>query len=160
TIHILHIYKDYYPVLGGIENHLRDLSEALVAHGHRVTVLVTSLDSRTLIEHPQPGLTVIKAARALHLASTPISPHHPRQAGRLHAALVHLPSPHPPGDRAYLALPGRPPLVITYHSDIVRQRSLLRAYGPLLAWTLRRAVRIIATSPNYLISSAFLRRHA
>jgi len=159
-MHILHIYKDYYPVLGGIENHVRDLSEALVAHGHRVTVLVTSLDRRTLIEHPQPGLTVIKAARALHLASTPISPEQLRQAGRLHADLVHLHFPYPPGDLAYLALPERPPLVITYHSDIVRQRSLLRAYRPLLLWTLRRAVRIIATSPNYLISSAFLRRHA
>jgi rhamnosyl/mannosyltransferase len=68
--------------------------------------------------------------------------------------------PYPPGDLAYLALPGRPPLVITYHSDIVRQQALLRAYGPLLAWTLRHASRIIATSPNYVVSSAWLRRHA
>jgi glycosyltransferase involved in cell wall biosynthesis len=159
-MHILQIYKDYYPVLGGIENHVRDLSEALAAHGHRVTVLTTSLDRQTLIEHPRPGLTVIKAARALHLASTPISPEQLRQASRLHADLVHLHFPYPPGDLAYLALPERPPLVITYHSDIVRQRALLRAYRPLLAWTLRRAARIIATSPNYLVSSVFLRRHA
>ncbi len=159
-MHILQIYKDYYPVLGGIENHVRDLSEALVAHGHRVTVLATSLDRRTLVEHPQPGLTVIKAARALHLASTPISLEQLRQARRLRADLVHLHFPYPPGDLAYLAAPGRPPLVITYHSDIVRQQALLRAYRPLLAWTLRRATRIIATSPNYLVSSPFLRRHA
>ena len=25
---ILHLYKDYYPVLGGIENHVRALAEA------------------------------------------------------------------------------------------------------------------------------------
>jgi rhamnosyl/mannosyltransferase len=159
-MHILQIYKDYYPVLGGIENHVRDLSEALVNRGHRVTVLVTSLDRRTLIEHPQPGLTIIKAARALHLASTPISPEQLRQARRLRPDLVHLHFPYPPGDLAYLAVPGRPPLVITYHSDIVRQQTLLRAYRPLLAWTLRRAARIIATSPNYMASSPFLRRHA
>ena len=72
-MHILQIYKDYFPVLGGIENHVRDLSEALAARGHRVTVLVTSLDRRTTTEQPQPGLTVIKAARSLHLASTPLS---------------------------------------------------------------------------------------
>jgi rhamnosyl/mannosyltransferase len=159
-MHILQIYKDYYPVLGGIENHVRELSEALVARGHQVTVLVTSLDRRTLIEHPQPGLTVIKAARALHLASTPISPEQLRYARRVRADLAHLHFPYPPGDLAYLAAPGRPPLVITYHSDIVRQQTLLLAYRPLLEWTLRRAARIIATSPNYLVSSRFLRRHA
>src|SRR6478735_7391130 len=108
-MHILQIYKDYFPVLGGIENHVRDLSGALTARGHRVTVLVTSLDRHTSIEQP---------------------------------------------------LPGRPPLVVTYHSDIVRQRALLHAYRPLLGLTLRRAARILPTSPNYLVSSPFLRRHA
>jgi rhamnosyl/mannosyltransferase len=159
-MHILQIYKDYYPVLGGIENHVRDLSEALAARGHRVTVLATSLEPRTLIERPQPGLTVIKAARALHLASTPLSFEQLRWARRLRPDIAHLHFPYPPGDLAYLALPARPPLVITYHSDIVRQQTLLRAYTPLLKWTLRRAVRIIATSPNYVVSSPWLRRHA
>ena len=159
-MHILQIYKDYYPVLGGIENHVRDLSEALAALGHRVTVLTTSLDQHTHIERPCTGLMVIKAARAAHLASTPISFEQLRWARRLRADVAHLHFPYPPGDLAYLALRARPPLVITYHSDIVRQQMLLRAYGPLLKRTLRRAARIIATSPNYVISSRWLRRHA
>jgi glycosyltransferase involved in cell wall biosynthesis len=159
-MHILQIYKDYYPVLGGIENHVRDLSEALAARGHHVTVLVTNLEQRTLIERPQPNLTVIKAARAAHLASTPLSFEQLRWARRLRADVAHLHFPYPPGDLAYLALPERPPLVITYHSDIVRQQTLLRVYGPLLEWTLRHATRIIATSPNYVVSSTWLRRHA
>jgi rhamnosyl/mannosyltransferase len=103
---------------------------------------------------------VVKAARALHLASTPLSLEMLRQARRLRADVVHLHFPYPPADLAYLAMPRRPPLVITYHSDIVRQRALLRAYRPLLGWSLRRAARIIATSPNYIASSPFLRRHA
>ena len=74
--------------------------------------------------------------------------------------MAHLHFPYPPGDLAYLALPARPPLIITYHSDIVRQQLLLRAYGPLLKRTLRRAARIIATSPNYVASSSWLRRYA
>lgn len=159
-MHILQIYKDYFPVLGGIENHLRDLSEALVARGHKVTVLVTSLDRQTVTEQPRPGLTVIKAARALHLASTPLSLAMLRIARGLHPDLVHLHFPYPPGDLAAMAVPGRPPLVVTYHSDIVRQRALLRAYRPLMELTLRRAARILPTSPNYLVSSPFLRRHA
>jgi len=35
---ILHIYKDYYPVLGGIENHIKVLAEAQVAAGHQTLV--------------------------------------------------------------------------------------------------------------------------
>jgi rhamnosyl/mannosyltransferase len=103
---------------------------------------------------------VIKAARALQLASTPLSLDMLRLAGRLRGDVVHLHFPYPPGDLAALLLPGHPPLVVTYHSDIVRQRALLRLYGPLLGLTLRRAARIIATSPNYVVSSPFLRRYA
>jgi rhamnosyl/mannosyltransferase len=159
-MHILQLYKDYFPVLGGIENHVRDLSEALAARGHRVTVLVTSLNRRTTIEQPQPGLTVIKAARSLHLASTPLSLAMLQIARSLRSDLVHLHFPYPPGDLAAMALPNRPPLVVTYHSDIVRQRVLLQAYRPLLELTLSRAARILPTSPNYLVSSLLLRRHA
>jgi rhamnosyl/mannosyltransferase len=159
-MHILQIYKDYFPVLGGIENHVRDLSEALAARGHHVTVLVTSLDRRTTIEQPQPRLTVIKAARSMHLASTPLSLAMLKIARSLRPDLVHLHFPYPPGDLAALALPSGTPLVVTYHSDIVRQRALLQAYRPLLELTLRRAARILPTSPNYLVSSPFLRRHA
>src|SRR4029450_1295125 len=97
-MHILHIYKDYFPVLGGIENHVRDLGEALAARGHRVTVLVTSLDRQTGPEQPRPRLTVIKAARALQLASTPLSLAMPRIARGLRPDVVHLHFPYPPGD--------------------------------------------------------------
>ena len=139
---------------------LRDLSEALAARGHRITVLVTSLDRHTTIEQPQPRLTVIRAARSLHLASTPLSLAMLRIARSQRPDLVHLHFPYPPGDLATMALPKRTPLVVTYHSDIVRQRALLQAYRPLLELTLRRAARILPTSPNYLVSSPFLRRHA
>jgi len=48
---ILHIYKDYYPVLGGIENHLRVLAEGLAARGHEVTVLVANPGWRTITQN-------------------------------------------------------------------------------------------------------------
>jgi len=158
-MHILQLYKDYYPVLGGIENHVRDVSEGLVARGHRVTVLVTNLANRTVVEQPHPGLTVIKAARTLHLASTPLSLAMARLAGQVHPDLVHLHFPYPPGDLIYRRVPTRPPLVVTYHSDIVRQQILLRMYRPLMELTLRHAARILPTSPNYMAASPFLRCH-
>lgn len=159
TRHFLQIYKDYFPVLGGIENHVRDLSEALVGRGHRVTVLTTSLDHRTTVETPRPGFVVIKAARLFHAASTPISIAAPLLARHLRADIAHVHMPYPPGDLLARLVRGRPPLVITYHSDIVRQQGLLRLYRPLLERTLSQAAVIMATSPQYVQSSPFLRRH-
>lgn len=49
SLNILHLYKDYYPVLGGMENHIKWLAEAQAAAGHQVAVLVTSLDRRTSV---------------------------------------------------------------------------------------------------------------
>ncbi len=159
-MHIVHIYKDYYPVLGGIENHLRVLAEGLAARGHRVTVLVSNTGSRDVITR-MGDLTVIKAGRMSQLASTPLSPRMLLHARRLtDVDLVHLHVPYPPGDLAALAIPGRPPLAVYYHSDVVRQKTLLRFYRPLLEHTLDRATRIIASSPAYITSSPWLRLRA
>ncbi|HYN88208.1 MAG TPA: glycosyltransferase, partial [Ardenticatenaceae bacterium] len=69
---ILHLYKDYFPVLGGIENHIKLLAEGQAARGHDVTVLVTSAGRRT--ERLEiNGVHVVKAARVATVASTPLS---------------------------------------------------------------------------------------
>ena len=159
-MHILQIYKDYFPVLGGIENHVRELSAALAERGHRVTVLVTSRDHATSIAQPHANMTVIRAARTFYAASTPFSAAMFAHAWHLRPDLVHLHVPYPPGDIVARCVPGHPPLIVTYHSDIVRQKNLLRAYRPLLEATLEHATTIIATSPNYIVSSPFLQKHA
>lgn len=158
-LRILHIYKDYDPVVGGIENHLKVLAEGLVQAGHAVTVLATNTARATVAEE-RNGVRVVKAGRTLHIASTPLSTALLGLARREQCDIVHLHMPYPPGDLALRAVPGDPALVVTYHSDIVRQRKLLRLYSPLLRATLRRADRIIATSDPYIQSSPFLRRHA
>lgn len=135
------------------------LAEGLAARGVDVTVLVTNTARSTRIER-RANLRIVRAGRALHLASTPLSWRMISQAARLRADLVHLHMPYPPGDLVARALPGNPPLIVTYHSDIVRQRRLLQIYRPLLHATLRRARAIIATSAPYVTSSPFLRRYA
>src|SRR5581483_9882445 len=52
----------------------------------------------------------------------------------------------------------RLPAIVTYHSDIVRQRLLLHLYRPLMYRMLTRSYCIIATSPNYLATSAELQK--
>ncbi|MGQ9567569.1 MAG: glycosyltransferase [Anaerolineae bacterium] len=156
---ILHVYKDYYPVLGGIENHIRLLAEGQAARGHQVAVLVTSLTPRTTVED-RGGVRVIKAGRAVALSSTPVSLSFPIYLARLRPDITHLHFPYPLGEMAHLLLGRGRPTVLTYHSDVVRQRGWLRLYRPLLRRVLRRADRIIATSPHYVASSPYLQEVA
>ena len=153
---ILHLYKDYIPVLGGIENHIRVLAEGQARRGHDVTVLAANRGWQTSIE-TVGGVRVVLAPRLGTIASTPICPSLPRWLSRLEADVTHLHFPHPPGEVAHLLVGRAAGMVITYHADIVRQRHLLPLYEPLLRRVLGRANRILATSPAYIESSRFLR---
>jgi rhamnosyl/mannosyltransferase len=154
-VKILHVYKDYYPVLGGIENHIRALAEAQAQHGHQVTVLVTNA-GRQSSKATINGVRVIKAGRLATLASTPLSLALPLALRREQPDIAHLHFPYPLGDLAQAVVGRSRRMVITYHSDVVRQRTLLRFYAPLLRRTLDRADAIIATSPRYVETSPFL----
>jgi glycosyltransferase involved in cell wall biosynthesis len=154
-LRILHIYKDYYPVLGGMENHIGLLARGTAARGLEPTVLVTSPTHRTEIVE-MDGVKVIKAGRLATVASTPISPALFSWVRRLEADITHLHFPYPWGELAHLLFGRSRKTVITYQSDVIRQRNLLKLYSPFLRRVLTRADRIIATSPNYIRSSPYL----
>jgi glycosyltransferase involved in cell wall biosynthesis len=156
---ILHVYKDYYPVLGGIENHVRTLAEAQAARGHTVSVLVTSRDRRTHVEY-RNGVRVIFAARLAMVASTPLSIALLSALARERPDIAHLHFPYPLGDVAQFFFGRACRTVITYHSDIVRQKVLLRFYAPFLRRSLARADCLLATSPRYVETSPFLAPYA
>ena len=154
---ILHIYKDYYPVLGGIENHVRVLAEAGVQRGHAVTVLVTSRKRQTQREELN-GVEVIKTSRWINVSSAPISPAmfwEARKLGRA-ADIIHLHFPYPLGELARLFSGTHAKTIITYHSDIVRQKTLRTVYQPFLWRVLRQADRLVATSGRYVDTSPYL----
>ena len=154
---ILHLYKDYFPVEGGIENHIKMLAEAQAKRGHAVTVLVHSLDARTHIENMN-GVRVIFAARLATISSTPLGVTMPRLLANEHPDIAHLHFPYPWGELSYDFFGHARRTVITYHSDIVRQKFLRVLYAPLLPLVFNRVNRIIATSPNYIASSPVLAR--
>ena len=156
---ILHLYKDYFPVLGGIENHLRDLARMQVRRGHDVTVLVTGPAPRTVEEDDQ-GVRVIKVPRFAVVASTPLSFAFYDQVRRLAADVTHVHMPYPVGETAqrFLGRTGR--VVLSYHSDVVKQRGLLALYAPILRHVMARADVIIASTEPYVRSSPFLRDFA
>ncbi len=180
---ILHVYKDYYPVLGGIENHIRTLAEGLATRGHEVSVLVCHTGKQTEVEMMN-GVRVIRAARARTVASTPLSAELPRLLAQERPDVTHLHFPYPFGEVSHWLLRYLPswervarfsravpapatvavtnrshaPTIITYHSDVVRQKVIGTLYRPVMRWGLRQAKAILATSPNYVVSSPELVR--
>ncbi len=160
-MHVLYLYKDYYPVLGGIENHIRQLAEGLRIYGVETQVLVTNTANHTAQETIE-GVPVLKTARQLNISSAPVSlPFFPA-VRRLEKAvdIAHLHMPYPPGELAQLLCGRSPRLVATYHSDIVRQRVLGALYRPFLWQVLRRVDLIAVSNPIYIQDSSFLRVHA
>lgn len=153
---ILHVYKDYYPILGGIENHVKTLAEAQARLGHRVTVLVTN-PARLAGEETRNGVRVIRAHRLATVVSTPLSVALPLLLRRQRPDITHLHFPYPIGEMSQLLLGNGRPYVITYHSDVVKQQRILRFYNPLLRRVLRNADRILPTSERYIESSPYLR---
>ncbi len=154
---ILHLYKDYHPVLGGIENHLRWLAEAQAVRGHDVTVLVTNPAGMKTTVREENGVRVVRAARLATVASTPLSLALPLLLRKERPDIVHLQFPYPVGETSQWLLRRGRATVISYQSDVVRQAAILRFYNPILKRVLRQADRILASSPNYIQSSPWLR---
>ena len=154
---ILHVYKDYPPVLGGIELHLRLLAEAQARRGHRVTVLVTARGWRTE-RAEENGVRVIRAGRLATWASTPLSLALVLELRRRMPDVTHLHAPHPPGEVAQLLFGRSRATVMTWHSDVVRQRRLGRLYRPLQRRVLDRIDLVLPTSTRYRESSPVLSR--
>lgn len=152
---VLHVGKFYPPHPGGMETHLQSLCEELRKHID-VEALVSSDERRTAAELIN-DVKVTRAGTLFNLAAAPVCPDLSRLVRQSSAPIVHIHFPHPTAILAYLASGHKGRLIFTYHSDIVRQKMLSRAFAPVLKHALNRADAIIVSSPNYIESSPVLR---
>lgn len=153
---VLLVNKLYYPVIGGVECHVRDLARHLPSDIER-KVLVCSEDNRRKVELID-GVEVVKAKSFGIFRSSPVPYRFTQELKSFvnWADIYHFHFPFPPGEFSFLFSKISKPLVVTYHSDIVRQKFLLKLYEPFLLRFLKRADVIIATSPAYVRSSPYL----
>jgi rhamnosyl/mannosyltransferase len=156
-LRVLHVGKFYPPHAGGMESHLELLCR-LTQGEVDLSVVVSADDARTVRE-VRGGVPVTRLGTRLTLASASFNPGLAREIRRADADVVHFHHPNPPAVLGYLAARPRGRLVVTYHSDIVRQRVLGPLFAPILHRFLRRADAIVASSPDYAAASPVLRRH-
>lgn len=159
-IKVLQVNKLYSPMIGGVEKVVKDIAEGLQ---DRVDVEVLACQARGRGRREViNGIEVTRTCSLGILFSMPISPTFPfhlRRKSR-EADILHYHVPFPLGDFTHLLVGDKSKkLVITYHSDIVKQAWMERFYGPVLNRFLQMADVILVTSPNLLRSSRYLQPH-
>lgn len=157
---ILQFYKTSFPdTMGGIEQVINQIAVGITQLGGDADVLyLASQASPPSIAFN--GYTVHRARMDFQIASTGFSLSVIRQFADLarRADVIHYHFPWPFMDVLHFACRIRKPTLVTYHSDIIRQKNLLRVYRPLQQRFLDSVDRIVATSPNYLETSPVLQR--
>ncbi|MCF4995266.1 glycosyltransferase [Pseudomonas syringae] len=157
---VLHFYKTYLPdSMGGIEQVIFQLCESGARHG--VDGQVLSLSTEPVPAVMQIGQHEVHRAKLdIQFASTGFSLQVFKKFRELaaEADVVNYHFPWPFMDLVHFASFTNKPSVVTYHSDIIRQKNLLRLYRPLMNRFLASADRIVAASPNYLHTSDVLQK--
>ncbi|QBY54019.1 glycosyltransferase family 4 protein [Cupriavidus oxalaticus] len=159
---VLQVFKTYYPdSFGGVEQVIRQIATSSAAYGVTCKVFAPSPAAADVRTVQEDGVDVIQVPCTIEIASTPfaIRALGPFREAAAWADVIHYHFPWPFGDLLHLLGQPRKPAVVTYHSDIVRQKALLQLYKPLQRKFLDSMRAIVATSPNYAETSETLQRH-
>lgn len=158
---VLHVYKTYLPDnFGGVEQSIRQLSNGMSVHGIESDVF-------TLSTNPEPKALefeshhVFRAKTNFELLSTPFSFEAIRYFRKLvqNYDIIHYHYPYPYGDLLKLLSGVKKPSIVTYHSDIVRQKISKYLYAPIQKYFLNSVDHIICTSLAYKKSSKVLQNY-
>jgi len=155
----LHVYRTYFPdPPGGLQEAIRQIALATGAMGVENTIFTLSPDWKPSILS-RPEARVVRSRSWAAPASCDLGGLH---AFKLFSELakksdiVHYLFPWPFADVLQIVTKPDAPAVLTYISDVVRQRWLGAAYAPLMRRTLRQAKVIVANSPAYARTSPVL----
>lgn len=156
---VLQVYRTYFPdPPGGLQEAIRQIAIATSRMGvdSKIFALSPAPFPETL---SRPEGQVIRARSWAAPASCDLGGY--SAFARFSRAcaesdIVHYQFPWPFADVLHSVVRPSIPAVITYHSDVVRQKFMGKMYAPLM-WRMLRAMRfVIATSPAYAKTSPIL----
>ena len=156
-MHVLHVGKYYPPYRGGIETVVEQLCRGLARRGVEITALVSN-DGPTTVDETIDGVRVLRLGRTVELNSQPLNLRLIPELRRKRFDALHFHTPNPVGALAVLAAHRAESLVVTHHSDIVRQRWLGVPATVVQSLLYRRAAALIAATPKHIEHSTVLRR--
>lgn len=149
----------FYPIRGGVEKVMWDITNGISARGIDCDMLCAKLGKGEVIRLNPHG-RVICVPTLKKVAATMLAPAMIRWL-RKHAAeydIIHIHHPDPMAALALFLSGYKGRVFVHWHSDILKQRLLLFFYRPLQNWVLRRAEKIIGTTPVYVRESPYLKQ--
>lgn len=168
---ILQITNYYYPHIGGIEQVAHDLAKVFAENDEIEQKIIcfnedaydekiTCRRKETVTEYID-GIEVIRCGCITKMASQSISLSFPTQLKRVmdhfdpEIVIFHYPNPY---EAAFFEgyLNRKFKLVLYWHLDITKQKLLKRVFHQQTLRLLKRANKVVATSPNYIIGSPYL----
>lgn len=155
----LQVYRTYFPdPPGGLQEAIRQIAIASSGCGVQTRIFTLSANPVPPIIFRPEG-EVIRARSWAAPASCDLGgPAAFRQFARAcsQSDVVHYQFPWPFEDVLHALVRPQIPAVLTYQSDVVRQRFLGAMYAPLMWRTLKNMRAIVATSPAYARTSPVL----
>jgi rhamnosyl/mannosyltransferase len=149
----------FYPVKGGVEKVMFDLVEGLSRSGIPCDMLCASDDDNTRQQVTlNPCGTIFVEPSLAEIAKTKISLALVKKLRQIRSAydIIHIHHPDPMAALALYLSNYKGKVVLHWHSDILSQKFILRFYGPLQNWLIKRADLILGTSPVYVAESPYL----
>ena len=148
---ILHISKYYYPYIGGVENICQYLVEGTTEH--ETAVVCFNEGNKDVIEEVN-GHKVYRVATWINISRQALSLSYftvLRKAIReFKPDLIHFHWANPfPAAILLAVMPKDVKLVVHWHMDIIKQKRIYPFIKPVETALLRRAERVMVTSPNY-----------
>jgi glycosyltransferase involved in cell wall biosynthesis len=147
---IIQVVPRYPPRTGGVETHVREVSERLVERGHDVTVLTADNDDDVATRETRDGVEVIRHAGIAPSGAFHVAPGILQTLRRYDADAVHAHNYHslPLFFAALEVDDARFVVTPHYHGGSASsfRDQLLSVYRPIGGWALRRADEVIAVS--------------
>lgn len=165
---ILHISKYYYPYAGGTEQIARDCVLALKDSYDQKVIAFNDIKENSKIN--VDGVEVVKCGTFVKIASQSLSSSYGKLLSlalntyKPDVIVFHYPNPFVASLllrslKKYDVACGshKPKLIVYWHLDIIRQKFLKQFFAPQNKHLLERANKVIATSPNYIEGSPWLK---
>lgn len=154
---ILQVNKLYYPHIGGIETVIQNMAEGFKDRTN-MQVLVCQEKGKTR-EEKINGVNVTRCGSLGVFFSMPVSFSFLTQFRKKSrtADIVHIHMPFPLADVACLLSGYKGKVVLSWHSDVVKQKKLMLIYKPFMQWLLKRADKIIVATEGHINGSAYLK---
>jgi Glycosyltransferase len=148
-----------YPYTGGIEKVVQQLAEGLK---NEVDIEVLACRERGLTQRENlNGVPVVRAGSLGVLFSLPISFTFLWQLRQLskNKDVIQFHMPFPLGDLGCLLSGFKGKIVVWWHSDVVRQKTLMKLYRPIMERFLQKADLIIVATQGHIDGSDYLPKY-